>query len=191
VGLGPRRCTRPRRSHQPVRCRTASCAAPYRAGAPAGRPGAPHALDAPGQSPRPVTASRALSAAATAGPAALSTPGEAGACGCGRVGAVSLPSAIPVTRHEHAGARCSRAHPMGTTAASSRRAAASRRQARSQAGGLIRLSGCIPPQGGGTPSQSSCHRGQRAPADPGKAGCPLPLPTGRHGPVTPAERPRA
>ena len=44
--------------------------------------------------PRPVTASRALSAAATAGPAALSMPGEGGVCGCGRVGAVFLPTAI-------------------------------------------------------------------------------------------------
>jgi hypothetical protein len=43
------------------------------------------------QLPRPVTASRALSAAAATSPAVLSAPGERGVCGCGRVGAVLLP----------------------------------------------------------------------------------------------------
>ena len=55
-------------------------------------------LARPGQirSPRLVTASRPLSATAAIGPAVLSAPGDGGVCGCGRVGAVFLPSAIRV-----------------------------------------------------------------------------------------------
>ena len=68
----------------------------YRPGT-SGRHGCPRGqgqacVGGPGrQSPRPVTALRALSAATATGPAVLSAPGEGGVRGCGRVGAVFLP----------------------------------------------------------------------------------------------------